>query len=253
MIETIQELLGNAVAKLTTDFDKEILVERSRHSEHGHYSSNVAMLMAKLLRKAPTKIAEELIAQMDDLPADFAKVEVKAPGFINFFLSTTALQNVLGRILSEGQNYGRAQTGQGQKALVEFVSANPTGPLTVGHGRQAILGDSIARILEYNGYDVDREYYYNDAGRQMRILGHSTFIRYRQALGFADEFPDDYYQGAYIQDIAREIMEEHGDKFVDQPDHEIFTKSAEKAVFTDIEKTLLELGIRFTRGARRQL
>jgi len=128
---------------------------------------------------------------------------------------------------------------------VEFVSANPTGPLTVGHGRQAVLGDCIARILEWNGYDVEREYYYNDAGRQMRILGLSTYHRYKQILGSDEPMPEDYYQGEYIREIAQKIVDEQGDKYLQDPENEIFKNSAEKAVFADIEATLKTLDINF--------
>ncbi|MCK4446592.1 MAG: arginine--tRNA ligase, partial [Candidatus Marinimicrobia bacterium] len=152
---------------------------------------------------------------------------------------------VVKEVLKTGSEYGRSDQGKGLKAQVEFVSANPTGPLTVGHGRQAVLGDTIARILEWNGFDVEREYYYNDAGRQMRILGYSTYIRYRQLLGYDDKIPDDHYQGDYIVDIAKKIVEKYGDRFKADHDNNIFKNSAEQTVFEDISKTLKRLDIVF--------
>ncbi len=245
MVAKIQKTLQEALQKLDIVVPENINVERSRRSEHGHFSTNIAMLLAKELRRPPMKIAQEIVEAVTDLPPGVAKIDFIAPGFINFTLSYKSLQSVVTEILEKGRDFGRSSVGKGVKAQVEFVSANPTGPLTVGHGRQAVLGDCIARILEWNGYDVDREYYYNDAGRQMRILGHSTYVRYRQLLGSTEELPEDHYQGEYIVDIAREIMNQHGDKFKDDPENVIFQKSAEKAVFKDIEKTLDELDIKF--------
>ncbi|HOG76584.1 MAG TPA: arginine--tRNA ligase, partial [Candidatus Marinimicrobia bacterium] len=167
------------------------------------------------------------------------------PGFINFFLSPRVLQRIVAEILKAGENYGKLDIGKNQRVQVEFVSANPTGPLTVGHGRQAVLGDTVARILEWVGYRVDREYYYNDAGRQMRILGHSVYWRYRQLLGWEGEFPEDHYQGEYIVEIAREVLNKYGDSLQDDPDHEAFRITAEEKIFADIKQTLERLGVVF--------
>jgi arginyl-tRNA synthetase len=203
------------------------------------------MLLAKKLRRPPLKIAEELVQAIDKNAEIIDRVEAIAPGFINFFIAPSAFQKIVDEVLRDGDRFGSSNIGKGTKAQVEFVSANPTGPLTVGHGRQAVLGDTVARLLEWNGYDVDREYYYNDAGRQMRILGYSTYIRYRQLLGFDDVFPDDHYQGEYIIDVARGIQEKYGDQLKDDPENNIFKESAEIAVFDDIKKTLGNLGIVF--------
>ncbi len=143
------------------------------------------------------------------------------------------------------ESYGLAAEKNGKRVLVEFVSANPTGPLSVGHGRQAILGDCIARLLDAAGYEVDREYYYNDAGRQMRVLGESTRSRYLELLGVPFEFPEDGYQGEYIYDIARELIEEKGDSLRDIEDVAPFKKKAERSIFKDITGTLTRLGITF--------
>lgn len=245
MQNKLETLIKNALAALSIDAAVPVIIERSRRPDHGHFTSNIALALAKSLKRAPIAIAEDIVNNTGPLPAIIEKIEIVKPGFINFFIAPQAFQAVVTDILNKRQDFGRSDLGKGAKALVEFVSANPTGPLTVGHGRQAVLGDSVARILEWNGYDVDREYYYNDAGRQMRILGESTYIRYRQLLGYKDQLTDEHYQGAYIKDIARKIMEQYGDQYNDKPDHEIFRKSAEEAVFADIRKTLEELGIVF--------
>jgi len=245
MTDKIEQLIQYALKALLIESESLISIERSRRPDHGHFTSNIAMILAKPLKRAPLAIAEEIVKNMGPIPESIEKIEVKNPGFINFFIAPKTYQTIVSDILTKQQDFGRSELGKGTKALVEFVSANPTGPLTVGHGRQAVLGDSVARILEWNGYQVDREYYYNDAGRQMRILGQSAYIRYRQLLGYEDQLTDEHYQGEYIIDIARDIQEKHGDRFNDQPEHEIFRKSAEEAVFTDIRNTLEELGIMF--------
>ena len=245
MTDTIEILLKKALKKLSIECPDTIVIERSRRPEYGHFTSNIAMMLAGHLKKAPLQIADSIVGAIDEKPELIEKVEIKAPGFINFFIAPQAFQEIIQQILIKGKEYGRSEVGKSKKVMVEFVSANPTGPLTVGHGRQAVLGDSIARILEWNGYNVDREYYYNDAGRQMRLLGHSTYIRYRQLLGFDDKLTDDHYQGEYIIDIAGNIKEQFGDRFIDDPENEIFKKSAEEAIFEDIKRTLSALDIKF--------
>ena len=247
MIEKIRQLLIATARKAQIELPPEIVIERSRRPEHGHFSTNLPLALARVLKKSPMLIGEELRTQLLPLPDWLAQAEVKAPGFLNFFLTAEALQTVIVAIREQGKDYGRSIAGQGKKAQVEFVSANPTGPLTVGHGRQAVLGDSVARILEWNGYQVDREYYYNDAGRQMRILGHSAYLRYRQLLGHADELPEDHYQGEYIREIAQGLVERYGDRYLDDPENDIFKGAAEEAVFADIRATLEDLDILFDR------
>jgi arginyl-tRNA synthetase len=243
----IQNKIADALSQLGAGPDTAIQVERSRHPEHGHYSCNAALILAKVLKQAPLSIAKKIATEIADEKGYFEKVEVKAPGFINIFLTPAALQSVIPEILDRGSRFGSSKIGQEKKVQVEFVSANPTGPLTVGHGRQAVLGDTLARILTWNGYQVDREYYYNDAGRQMRILGHSTYIRYRQLLGFDDSLPEDHYQGEYIKEIARDLVNNYGDRFKADPENPIFQEQAEKAVFRNITETLQRLDIVFNR------
>jgi len=245
MISKIIKILEETLTKLNIELPQTIHLERTRRVDHGHFASNLALTLTKQLRKNPMMIAEEIVAAIDADETFIKKIEIKKPGFINFFLSDNTLQDVISEVLDKKDDFGKSVLGKGKKVQVEFVSANPTGPLTVGHGRQAVLGDCIARILEWNGYDVDREYYYNDAGRQMRILGLSTFHRYKEILGSDEPMPEDYYQGEYIRDIAKIIADEHGNKFLNDADNEIFKNSAEKAVFKDIEGTLKDLDIHF--------
>lgn len=245
MIDKITKLLEEALIKLAIEPKGKIFVERTKRIEHGHFATNLALTLTKQLKKNPLSIAEQIAAA---IPADndfVKKIEIKKPGFINFFLKEHTLQSIVAEVMVEKDNFGKTARGKGKKVQVEFVSANPTGPLTVGHGRQAVLGDCIARILEWNGYDVEREYYYNDAGRQMRILGLSTYHRYKQILGSDEPMPEDYYQGEYIREIAQKIVDEQGDKYLQDPENEIFKNSAEKAVFADIEATLKTLDINF--------
>ncbi len=219
--------------------------DRPRAEAHGDISVNVAMPLAREVKKAPRDIASDIVAHLNLDPDKIEKVEIAGPGFINFFLATPVLQSVVPHILEEQANYGRFTFGEGKKAQVEFVSANPTGPLTVGHGRQAVLGDTVANLLEWAAYDVQREYYFNNAGRQMRILADSVRLRYLELLGESVEFPEDYYQGEYIKDIARHILETHGDSLKNTDDLTIFKDTAERLIFEDIKKTLAKLGIVF--------
>jgi arginyl-tRNA synthetase len=172
-------------------------------------------------------------------------VEVAGPGFINFHFTEKFYLQQLHEILKRGRSFGSVNIGAGKKAQVEFVSANPTGPLTVGHGRNAVYGDTVANLLEWVQYDVSREYYFNNAGRQMRILGDSVRLRYLEELGHTIDFPDDYYQGEYIKDIARRLIEEYGEKLVNEPAEGIFKQRAEQEIFEDIKRTLKRLGIEF--------
>jgi len=235
--------------------------EQPANPDHGDLSSNAAMQLARHFRKAPRAIAEDIVSHLRDLPLDAARVaavELAGPGFLNFRFADAHLANELQQIIAAGADFGRTTTGNGKRALVEFVSANPTGPLTVGHGRNAVLGDTVATLLEWSGFEVDREYYFNDAGRQMRILGESVRARYMarvspdiptKQIGEGDEiltvpepFPEDGYRGAYIDDIAGELFEAHGGD-LDTDSVEPFKRAAEKQIFADIEATLARLGI----------
>jgi arginyl-tRNA synthetase len=198
------------VAPETAQID--IVIERTKQAAHGDYACSLAMQLAKPLRKPPRNIAQALIAA---LPASgvVEKVEIAGAGFINVFITAAAKQAVVNAVLQSGDDYGRSTLGAGRKAQVEFVSANPTGPLHVGHGRGAAYGASLANVLDAAGYKVSREYYVNDAGRQMDILALSTWLRYLELLGAELVFPGNAYQGGYVCDMAKQVNAAHGVKF----------------------------------------
>jgi arginyl-tRNA synthetase len=211
--------------------------------EHGDLSSNAAMLLTKKMKKSPKVIALEIIDALDLDKSIVEKVEIAGPGFINFFFSKEYVTKIIKEILDKKENFGKSDKFKGKRANVEFVSANPTGPLTVGHGRNAVVGDTVANLLEWIGYDVEREYYFNNAGRQMRVLGDSVKLRYLEIIGEKIEFPEDYYQGEYIKDIAMQLFIKHGDKLRDDYAEGIFKNAAEQEIFFDIKRSLANLGI----------
>ncbi len=223
----------------------EIILERPKEEKFGDFATNLAMQLARHLRKNPRQIAEEIKDFVALDPQFISKIEIAGPGFINFFASNENLYTQLAQILQQKEEYGKGSQGKGKTAQIEFVSANPTGPLTIGHGRGAVLGDTIARLLEALQYKVTREYYFNNAGRQMRILGESVRLRYLQLCGQKIDFPEDYYQGNYIVDIARAIFEQKGDSLKDETDVTFFKDFAERLIFDDIKKTIKRLGFEF--------
>jgi arginyl-tRNA synthetase len=215
----LQALIEQALAQLRrngalpADADAtEIKLERTRDRQHGDFATNLAMALTKVAKRKPRELAQ-LIA--DALPASplLAKVEIAGPGFINFFLTADAYRRTVGEILAAGERYGRSDAGGGLAIQVEFVSANPTGPLHVGHGRGAAYGAAVANLLDAAGFKVHREYYVNDAGRQMDILAASVWLRYLEALGESFAFPSNGYKGGYVRDIAAALREAHGDRF----------------------------------------
>ena len=207
----------------------------------GDYSSNIALKLSKQLKKSPIKIANRIANHKNNL-SDIFTISASEPGFINFHISDNYYLKILDRILKKGENFGKKKK-LNKSANVEFVSCNPTGPLTVGHGRQAILGDMVSNILTWNGYDVTREYYYNDAGKQMRVLAESCYAKYAQQIGKKVEMPEKGYIGAYLDEIASKIVDNHG-KNLDSDDP-IFRDFTEKEIFSDIKKTLESIGIQF--------
>ena len=222
MKQKIRDLI---LAAATQAYEKGVLsssqfpaveVEEPKTDRHGDYSSNVAMVMAARQKVPPRKIAEAIVNCLDDPDGILANVEIAGPGFINFFINPSSWHPILRQIHEQDTGYGASDVGKGIKVQVEFVSANPTGPLHVGHGRGAAVGDSLARILAFSGYDVKREYYINDSGRQIRTLGRSVFLRYKELSGLAVQFPDDCYQGSYIRDMAREIKAIKGEDLLNQ-------------------------------------
>ncbi|MDR2838092.1 MAG: arginine--tRNA ligase [Azonexus sp.] len=206
-------LIAQALTSVAPGFaDLPIHLERPRDPAHGDFATNLAMQLAKALKKNPREIAALLLAE---LPVSIlvAKAEVAGAGFINFTLDPRAKVDVVRAVLTEGGDYGRSPLGGGQSVQVEFVSANPTGPLHVGHGRGAAYGASLANLLAFAGWDVTREYYVNDAGRQMDILGLSTWLRYLALHGVTPPFPPNAYQGDYVWDMAEQLKVAHGDKY----------------------------------------
>jgi arginyl-tRNA synthetase len=243
MKEYLREQFRASLRLLGIPSDIGITFEQPRQAHHGDLTTNVAMVAAKALKKNPRQLATELRATLQLDPSLVSNVEVAGPGFINLTFTEKFYRQELARLLAAEASFGRSNIGNGKKTQVEFVSANPTGPLTVGHGRGAVYGDTVANLLEWTGHDVTREYYFNNAGRQMRVLGDSVRLRYLQLLGEQVEFPDDYYQGEYIKEIAAHLKNEFGDALRNEPAEGKFKAQAEKEIFDDIKKTLKSLGI----------
>jgi arginyl-tRNA synthetase len=218
--------------------------EVPRDPTHGDYATNVAMLLAKSHRRPPRQVAEAILAHLPGVD-EIERAEVAGPGFLNIFLAPAYCRAGLARILDEGERFGTDVEGRGQRAVVEFVSANPTGPLTLGHGRQGILGDCVARLFRAMGYSTIREYYFNNAGRQMRVLGASVRARYLELLGRSAAFPPDGYQGDYIREIAAALRDRHGEALLGEGHDDVFRQAAEDAIFADIRRTLDRFGLRF--------
>jgi len=245
-----------------------VALEPPRQAEHGDFATNAALVLAKRLKKPPRAVAEALVARLGAADGLVARAEIAGPGFVNFWLDRARWRGVLRAILDAARDYGRSDAGKGRRVMVEFLSANPTGPLSVGHGRNLVLGDCIARLLATAGWDVTREYYFNNGGRQMRVLGESVRARYLERLGRAAAppeqalrdtelpwpteidgkpvvFPREGYQGGYITDIADAIIAREGDAWVDEPGDGRFREEAEQRIFAEIRATQDSLGVSF--------
>ena len=220
----------------------EVLVERPRETTHGDYATAVALQLAKPARMAPIKIAETIAGNLI-LPTYVREMTIAAPGFINFRLSDEWLQRLPDLILESAGSFGSLDVSRG-RAQVECVSANPTGPITLGRTRGGVIGDTLHRVLEAAGYDVTLEYYYNDAGRQITLLGESVKVRYLQQLGRDAELGSDHYQGEYITDLARELVAEQGDALLEMPD-DAFAGYARDRIARQQKETLARIGIVF--------
>ena len=207
----------------------------------GDYSSNIALKLAKILKKTPIEIAKN-IANHPNVSENVFTLSASKPGFVNFHVSNNYYFEILKQIINESKNFGK-KIKLNKSANVEFVSSNPTGPLTVGHGRQAILGDMVSNILTWNGYDVTREYYYNDAGKQMRVLAQSCYTKYAQQVGKDVEMPENGYVGTYLDEIAEKIVNKYGKDL--ESNNPIFRDFTEKEIFSNIENTLDSIGIKF--------
>jgi arginyl-tRNA synthetase len=231
---------------LSSGIMPEIGIEVPAHAEHGDFATNIAMQLAKPEKKAPRQIAEILVKDLGNNKDLFEKVEIAGPGFINFFINKDVWRESLKSLVLAGGEYGKGTVGNGKKVQVEFVSANPTGPLHIGHGRGAATGDAVASILTAAGFEVVREYYINDAGNQMDTLGRSVYLRYIELLGKTIEFPENCYQGDYIKDIARDLITKFGSRYLDTPEEKsipVFAKLGGDIILQGIKQDLEDFGV----------
>ncbi len=244
MLDFFLPVIQSALHSARVITEKPIRIEQPSDKKFGDFSTNIAMLVAKECRRNPRELAQEIIPHLVFPPDTVAKIEVAGAGFINFYLSPLFIMHSVEQVLHDGDQYGKGGTGKGKTAIVEYVSANPTGPLTIGRGRGGVLGDCIANLLEAQGYDVTREYYFNDVGRQMQILGESVRLRYLERCGQDIEFPATHYQGEYIREIAEKIYAVHLASLEEGSELDSFKKSAENIIFSSIRQTLERLDIR---------
>ena len=245
----LRDKLEQAAAALGAE-GVEVQLDRPRNPEHGDWATNLAMVLSGRLSAPPRQVAERLLEELDLSGAGVESAEVAGPGFINFRVSGAQLESLLERVLSEDAGYGRSEADEAGPVMVEFVSANPTGPLHIGHGRQAALGDAIASLLEWQGQRVQREFYYNDAGRQMDLLARSVWTRYQERLGEATEFPAEGYHGEYIQEVAAALEAEVGDRFRGDESAAALDATREHAVKllrAEQDRDLDAFGVRFDR------
>ncbi len=248
IIQSAKKAFKTGLLKSDTLPDMEI--ETPRHESHGDFSTNFAMVSASLQKMAPRAIAQAVVDCMDDGGGIIEKMEIAGPGFLNFFLTKAAWQPVVRRIHKTDDSYGASDMGRGKRVQVEFVSANPTGPLHVGHGRGAVVGDAMANILAFSGFEVQKEYYINDSGRQIRTLGLSVWLRLSRILGKTVDFPEDCYQGDYIKEIAKELLEiEPGLADYKDEDRAIAQCAtyAAKKILAGIKGDLADFGVSFDR------
>lgn len=233
--QEVQEILKKSLTNLQIDYEKEIEVSIPKDKNHGDYSTNIALSLAKSLKDNPTNIANKI---KNNIQSEIiSKIEVLSPGFINIFISEQYLLKSINTIIKENTNYGKSNLGQGKKVNIEFVSANPTGILHLGHGRGATYGDNLARIMTFTGYDVTKEYYVNDAGNQMNNLGISIKVRYQNLYNIDATLPEDGYHGQEIIDIAKKIKEEYQDTKLNE-DIPFFKKYGLNILLDKIKKDL---------------
>ena len=242
--EALQSVTGYRDQKTQVSIELDI----PRDSGHGDYASNIAFGLTRHLKRNPRQIASEIAAKLYDSGCILEKVEIAGPGFINFFIKPAAWYGIIRQILDNPQKYGRLEIADGLKVQVEFVSANPTGPLHIGHGRGAAIGDVLANILQAHGCRVQREYYINDAGNQMDTLGRSLYFRCRQELGEKIEFPENHYRGEYMRELARDFLRDHGERFRNTPLEDalpVFTDYAGNSILDGIREDLDVFGVHF--------
>lgn len=254
MKHVIEKLVLSAVEKAKNNGDlevaeaPEIVIEKPKDPKLGDFATNLAMTLAKPERKNPRAIAEVLCKYLKNGGGQVERVDMAGPGFINLKMTRAFFLSRLVQVAESGEDFGSSTVGQGQKVLVEYVSANPTGPLHVGHGRGAAVGNTLCNILRKAGFDIKSEYYVNDVGNQMNILGRSTWLRYQEILQKTVEFPEDHYQGDYIKDIARGIIDQRGEEFLEKPESEalpFFRQYASQWVLEGIKTDLKEFHVEF--------
>lgn len=248
IVEQIQLNLKNEIknavinAGLATEEQiPNIILETPKDKAHGDYATNTAMQLARVAKKAPRMIAEEIISHFDSSKASIEKIEIAGPGFINFYMNNSYLTDLIPTVIEAGDTYGQTDAGKGQKIQVEFVSANPTGDLHLGHARGAAVGDSLCNILDKAGYEVSREYYINDAGNQIHNLAMSVEARYYQALGIDKEMPEDGYHGKDIIGIGQKLAEQFGDEYTKKSDEERYEFFRQYGLEYEMEKLKTDL------------
>ncbi len=244
MIKEVEKEIEAFFRDLGREKLRKVKVEEPKRKEFGDLSTNAALVLSKELGENPRDLALKLSEYLKVLPY-VERIEVAGPGFVNIFLGKGIFE-LLKKAREEGMGFGRSDLGKGKKVLVEFVSANPTGPLHIGHGRIAAFGDALSRILERAGFSVHREYYINDAGTQMEILGRSVYLRYLELFLRDVDFPEDHYKGAYIVEIAKKVKEEKGDKYLKMDEEkaiEELSQIAAKEIMAWIEKDLRDFGV----------
>jgi arginyl-tRNA synthetase len=250
----LMEMLSDAITPLLPEAAENppgslaIELDTPNLSQHGDYATNVAFNLARSLRRSPRDMAAQVVANIKDPDHVILRTEIAGPGFINIFIQPSAWHDVLLEILERRSAYGLQDSGSGKRVQVEFVSANPTGPLHIGHGRGAATGDVLANILTACGYEVEREYYINDAGNQMDTLGRSLYYRYRESLGENVAFPEGHYQGDYMRELARQFVEEEGTEYQKSPLDNVlpvFTRFAGLKILDGIREDLDRFGVHF--------
>ncbi|MEX2056691.1 arginine--tRNA ligase [Bacillus halotolerans] len=244
MKDVLKEEIRAAVLKAGLTEESQmpnVILETPKDKTHGDYSTNMAMQLARIAKKAPRQIAEEIVASFDKGKASIEKLDIAGPGFINFYMNNQYLTKLIPSVLEAGDAYGETNIGNGERVQVEFVSANPTGDLHLGHARGAAVGDSLCNVLAKAGYDVSREYYINDAGNQINNLALSIEVRYFEALGLEKPMPEDGYRGEDIISIGKRLAEEYGDRFVNEEESERLAFFREYGLKYELEKLRVDL------------
>ncbi|RLL42858.1 arginine--tRNA ligase [Oceanobacillus piezotolerans] len=248
---TLKQEIKAAVVKAglaTKEQVPEVILEKPKDKAHGDFATNIAMQLARIAKKAPRQIADDIIENLDQTKVSVEKVEIAGPGFINFFMKNDFLGEIIPAILEAGETYGKSKTGNGERVQVEFVSVNPTGDLHLGHARGAAYGDVLCNVLEASGYEVEREYYINDAGNQIDNLAVSVEARYLQELGQDAEMPEDGYHGQAIIEIAKNIVQEYGDEWAKKDKEErisFFKEFGLQSSLNNIKNDLKDFRVEF--------